>query len=232
MTGREVMRREELERPYRHPYRVMVGGTAREPAFRQAVARLAILPAVLTALVGLADPGAALPTAAVAAAFVLLCALLLLARTTLQVHAITRRWDARTELEDVRRRRPHAAEADPGTAHHEFAVTVEDDGVLAVWRLRPLALGVQAAGDEVLVLGRPCYAATVVEEHPFDPHDAAHAAEQLAEAQARAAELEQRAIEAAHRRLGEAEAADVLALETSSTAAALQHLTGQRRERP
>ena len=50
----------------------------------------------------------------------------------------TRGWKARTELGDVRARRPHAPEHDPDVLHDEFAVAVDDDGYLHTWRFRPL----------------------------------------------------------------------------------------------
>jgi hypothetical protein len=131
------------------------------------------------------------------------------------------------ELAAVRRRRPHAAEIDHELAHSEYAVSVDEAGQLVTWRFKPLAANETAPGHALLITGRPRYAAVAVDEEPYDPVDAARAAEQLAEAQQRAARLEVAAVERARQGLEEAETAAVLEQESRSTAAALRGITGQ-----
>jgi hypothetical protein len=219
--------RAELLRPYEHPYREFVPAVWREARTGR------------TALIGgAALVGGSVATAAtdfdlwaVAGTFAALVALWIVLRVTLEATVViwrfSRPWDERSELGTVCARRPHAGEADPELVHPEFAVTVEETGQLLVWRFRPLAVMEVAREGEVLVPGRPRYAADVVEERPLDP-DPARAAEALAETQERAAQLEAEAREAARQGRIDAAQRRELEQETSSTAAALQHLTGQR----
>jgi hypothetical protein len=155
----------------------------------------------------------------------LLWTLLVAARTTVRgardVRRLGRAWDEHSELGDVRARRPHAPERDRELAHDEYAVTVEDDGRLFVWRFSPLAVTRPVPDGHVPVPGRPRYAATVVEQRDLSP-DPARAAERLADTQEHAARLEEQARARASER-------HELQTETSSTAAALRHLTGQSR---
>jgi hypothetical protein len=138
-----------------------------------------------------------------------------------------REWDQPSELGTVRASRPHAGEIDEALAHDEFAVTVEDTGHFLIWRFTPLSVVTASAPGEVHVPGRPRWSADVVEEHPLVP-DAARAAEQLVEVQQRAAQLEAEARETARERAIASERRRELERETSSTAAALRHLTGQQ----
>ena len=87
--------------------------------------------------------------------------------------------------------------------------------------------GERPARSSVLITGKPRYEAVKVRTDRFDPDDAAVAAEQLAAAQERAADLEAAAIERGRAELVEREAALDLAVETRSTAAALRRITGQ-----
>jgi hypothetical protein len=140
----------------------------------------------------------------------------------------TRTWHPRGgELERVRARRAHAGDADRDLAHDEYAVSVDDRGDLITWRFTPLAFDAAAPAGAQLVPGVPCYAAREVGRAPFDPQDAARAAEQLADAQAAAARREAEAAAAARRALAGRRHAAELAQETRSTAAALRRHTGQ-----
>ena len=138
----------------------------------------------------------------------------------------TRGWKGRTELGDVRARRPHAPERDPDVLHDEFAVAVDDDGYLHTWRFRPLDARERSGPSELEIPGRPRYAASPVEEVAFDVRDAGRAAEQLVEAQERAAEREASSARAAGEAAGQAAER---AAEAHGTAAALRRMTGQDR---
>jgi hypothetical protein len=228
--AREVIRRDELEEPYARPYRTLVPRAITPMRPR----------ATLTVGAGAAVAGGAASLflgsgVAIFGLLVLVLAIGVVAWWALvaarEVFRLTRVWAEPNVLEDVRRARPHRGNADPAIAHDEFAVTVEDDGLLCVWRFRPLPVWDNGAPDEVRVPGRPQHTARVVDELPLHPRDQVRAAEQLAAAQDRAAELEAEAIADAHRRLARQEARAELEAETASTAAALQHLTGQRRSR-
>jgi hypothetical protein len=131
------------------------------------------------------------------------------------------------ELGRVRARRPHAAEADPEVVHDEYAVAVDDGGELVTWRFTPLAATAEAPEGTVLVRGTPCHAAEVAGTRPFAPADAALASEQLADAQAQAAELEAAAAQAVRERLLDRAGVAELAAEARSTAEALRRHTGQ-----
>ncbi|MBJ7330912.1 MAG: hypothetical protein JHC95_13505 [Solirubrobacteraceae bacterium] len=145
------------------------------------------------------------------------------------IRKVTRDWDQPSELTEVRRNRPHAGERDPDLPHDEFAVTVEETGHLCLWRFRPLAIGESVDADSVLAPGRPMYSADVIAEREFDAQDASVAAEQLAAAQEDAAARERDAITEVQQLAVEAARHAELSAETKSTAAALQHLTGQHR---
>lgn len=149
----------------------------------------------------------------------------LLVTSTVTIRDYTSAWDRPGELVEVRRRRPHAGERDPDLVHDEFAVTVEDEGEIWVWRFRPLAADQPADPERVLVPGRPRYDAEVVAVTEFEPADAAISAELLVKAQEDAAQRERDARDAVLRdaeRLDERE-------ELRTTTAALRHLTGQAR---
>jgi hypothetical protein len=144
---------------------------------------------------------------------------------------LTRSWHRRTDLGVVRARRPQAGEEDPELAHDEFAVTVEEDGHLVVWRFRPLSVTEEPDDRELEIPGRPRYAASPVGHEQFDVQDAARAAEQLVAAQERAAARESAAAAAADHAADDAGRLADLEIETRSMAAALQRITGQRTRR-
>jgi hypothetical protein len=144
---------------------------------------------------------------------------------------LRREWRKKSELGTVRRKRPQAGSEDPDIVHDEFAVTVEDAGYLVTWRFRPLAVTDFPTDAEIEVPGRPRYAASPIEQRAFDALDAARAAEQLVEAQERAADRERAAVGGAENARVDAERRAELAVEAKSTAAALQRATGQRSRR-
>lgn len=77
--------------------------------------------------------------------------------------------------------------------------------------------------------GSPKYAAAPAETVPYDPRDAARAAEQLFDAQTKAAERERDARREAEDAWAMREQARELSAESASTGAALRRLTGQDR---
>ena len=131
------------------------------------------------------------------------------------------------ELADVRRRRPHAADEDPQLAHDQYAVAVGENADLVTWRFTPLPADVNPPAGAVLITGKPRYAATALLDRPYDPVDAARAAEQLADAQQEAAAREQAAIALAARGIEDARTARELEAEARGTGAALRRITGQ-----
>jgi hypothetical protein len=137
------------------------------------------------------------------------------------------RTESRHELASVRKRRPHAGEADPDLAHAEYAVAVGDDGDLVTWRFRPLAANESQRAADRLLTGKPCYSAAAVDHTAYDPVDAARAAEQLADAQQAAAALEKAAIERTARQLEDRRREREIEVESRSTGAALRGITGQ-----
>jgi hypothetical protein len=218
-----VLRRELLA-PYDHPYRLEAWLTWRTQPTLRGQAKLAGVLVVGGAIGAIALSPLLLLTVAVGALLAAFSGTLLAALTFASVRRTKRAWRQKSELGTVRERRPHAGARDPELAHDEFAVSAEDDGRLVTWRFRPLALSKDAHDGEVEVPGRPRYAASPVADEPFDAEDAARAAEQLVLAQDRAAELEEAAADAAR------DGAE-RAIETRSTAAALQRATGQRSRR-
>jgi hypothetical protein len=219
--------RAELLAPYLHPYREFVPRIWSD-AHMQRVGLVGGVSAVGGSLATAATGSVGWVMLGLIPAFVALMIFLrVTAEAALVVWRFSRPWDERSELGTVRLRRPHAAEADGSVLHDEFAVTVEDTGHLYVWRYTPLAVMDDAPAGEVVVPGRPRYAAAVVEQRPLDP-DPAPAAEQLAEMQALAAQYEVRASDDARAAALDAGRRRELQAETSSTAAALKHLTGQQ----
>lgn len=222
--------RGELTYPYRHPYRQYV-----PLLFHTTNARHVLLGGGAV-VVGSGALAAATGDAEwlLGGVVAVLVTLLLMARWVAEVAFVVRRfsrgWDEPSELEAVRAQRPHRAERDEEIVHDEYAVTAEDSGHLFVWRFRPLSVDADPAPGELLVPGRPRHAAAVMEERPLEA-DAARAAEQLVEAQEEAARLEAEAREDAVRRRVEAIERGELERESASTAAALQHLTGQDQPR-
>lgn len=222
-----VVRRDALTEPYRHPYRFWLPEVWR---------RTHCTPLAVAAVLCLAGGGALEQSSSSTSGWLGLGIFLALLGAIAVVQAmvsgawhiwrVTRTWRGGGELERVRRARPHAGARDPDLAHDEFAVTVEETGHLAVWRFRPLEVYDEVPDGEVLVPGRPRHAAAIVSEVGFHPHDTAVAAAQLAEAQDAAAEFERRARDRAAR-IAAADA-DVDG-DRRSVAAALQHLTGQAR---
>ncbi|HEY6761276.1 MAG TPA: hypothetical protein VI318_17390 [Baekduia sp.] len=232
MATDPVPRRDVLMGPYRHPLRHCAAAVWR--SVRELRSMLVV--AGLCAAVGVAAGVAvgAIILALMVAVGVLIAIYVLLAwgwLTVRETWRLVRSWRRRSELADVLARRPQAGTEDPELAHDLFAVTVEDDGRLLTWRFRPLTIGADPGADEIEVPGRPRHAARGIEDRAFAADDAARAAEQLIEAQERAAEREAAAAAEAHRAVEASRLSDDLLLETRSTAAALQHATGQRRRR-
>jgi hypothetical protein len=224
-------RRHELEAPYRHPYRLAAAEAWRSTPALRGQAKLA------GALVVTGTAGALTlePLLVMLVAVGLLLGLFdLLALGTWTLSGALQRlrhWRQKSELRAVREHRPHAGDADAELAHHEFAVSAEDDGWLLTWRFRPLRIDEVLDEDEIEVPGRPCYAAKVVEDRPFDAADAAVAAGQLFAAQERAAAMELDAIAAGHHGITDESARAEREIEARTTAAALRRATGQDRGR-
>jgi hypothetical protein len=231
MAQERVVERRELMVPYRRPARHVVRVLWRgNPQMRWRLSLTAVfLVATAAGAVASVQPlfGIGVIGAAVGG-FASMPWLGSIAEHTLRLR---REWRRKSDLGPVRRRRPHAGEADPDLAHDEFAVSAEEEGWLVTWRFRPLAIGDFPTADEIEVPGRPRYAASPVEQRRFDVRDAARAAEQLVEAQERAAQRERAVIAALHDRRAAAALEADLAVEARSTAAALQRATGQRRAR-
>ena len=228
---RQPVLRSELAAGYDRPYARWLPLALRANAVPQRVAVTAAL-AVATLVAVLATDGV-LPaflgavTMLTALATVLWAAWATLAGVQV-IRGRTRDWHPRDgELERVRARRNHRGEADRELAHDEFAVSVDDHGELVTWRFTPLAYDAPRPRDAELLPGSPCYAARELERTPFDPSDAAHAAEQLADAQVAAARREAAAVAQAREALAKQRRAEELARETRSTAAALRRHTGQ-----
>lgn len=228
---REIARREELSYPYEHPYRRSIPRAwSKTHAARTGIGGLvaaaaSVLATLFSGEVGWLGPGLAVMCAASA------WSLWGTTSAALQIRSRTLGWDQGGTLRSVREQRPHAVDADPDLAHDEFAVTVEETGEFWVWRYRALHVDELPTGDEVLVPGRPQWAAKVVDGVSFSGADAASAAGQLAEAQQRAAALETHARTRAHALVDASAHAHEIEAETASTAAALRHLTGQRGRR-
>ena len=129
---------------------------------------------------------------------------------------------------DVRARRPQAGAEDPELVHDEYAVAVGDDGRLVTWRFRPLPVREHPGRDEIEIPGRPRYAASPVDDVPFDGRDTVRASDQLVLAQDRAAEREADAVAIVRAALAAEAAHAELVAETLGTAAALRRTTGQR----
>ena len=219
--------REELLHPYLHPYRKFLPVAMREAhvARTYTVAGAAAVGGFgATALTGSPLWGF---LGVVVTLYLLALVLKAVLEATVVIYRFSKPWDDTSELGTIRARRLHAGEHDRELVHPEYAVTVEDTGHLWIWRFDPLPVMDVAPPGTVLVPGRPRYAASMVEERAFDP-DATRAAEELVEAQERAAELEQQARDAARRQLSDAAQRREIDEETASTAAALKHLTGQR----
>lgn len=227
--AREVLTREQIELPYRHPYRYWMPHAWRLCAGNYTAATGGTIAGALATAGVVMDATPAVGMAAAILAATLGVLGYWMGKGALIVWRRSSGWDRPSELGRVRAQRPHASERDPEVSHDEFAVTVEESGELWIWRFRPLPIHEPEDPGEVLVPGRPEHTAVVMEHMPFDPRDAGRAAEQLAEAQSRAADLERNAARAAVRRLSAQREALELEAEAKSTAAALQHLTGQQR---
>jgi hypothetical protein len=221
--------RAELERPYRHPYRAAALAAAGERRGAAALSGVLLAGGTIGALA--ASPLLWL-TAAVGALLAVAFAIALAWVTVRDGTTALRRGRRRSELGAVLAARPHAGEADRDVVHDAFAVTVEDDGRLLTWRFRPLGVDERVhedLDDEIEVPGRPRPAASIGAPPGCAAGAAPPPAEQLVEAQERAADRERAAADAAGR--GE------LAIEARTTAAALRSATGQdarprRRSRP
>src|SRR3954453_11179767 len=224
------MTRDELMAPYAHPYRHALAEAWRS----ERELRRATLWIVGSGLVGAAGYSAGITLMGLLAGLlaVLWPVLLVLwvVVTGREGYRLIRSWGRRTELGDVRARRPQAGTEDPVVAHDEFAVSVEDDGCLVTWRFRPLLVSEDPTDDETEVPGRPRYAALPIDEQPLDPDDVVHASEQLVAAQSQAARREAARAAAAQLTFDDDDERARLATETQTTVAALQRVTGQRRD--
>ena len=221
--------RDELMAGYEHPYRrwLPISWEYERAPQKIAVAAAICLGAAIADRIDGPDP-TPLIMAMLIGAGVLTWFAWVTVNAALIIHSRIRDWEASDhELAGVRERRPHAAEADPELAHDEYAVAVGEAADLVTWRFRPLAAHVDLPPDAVLISGRPRYAAVPVIDEPYDPVDAARAAEQLAAAQQHAAEIERAAIERAARGLEEARSERELEAEARGTGAALRRITGQ-----
>jgi hypothetical protein len=227
----EPVLRAELAAGYARPYARWLPLALRANAVPQQLAVTAAL-AVAAIVAALATDGALVTVltafAVLAAAVTAVWAVWTTLVGVQVIHGRIRDWRPRGgELERVRARRGHAGEADRELAHDEFAVSVDDAGDLVTWRFTPLAYDAAPPRDAELLPGTPCYAAREVGRTPFDPEDAAHAAEQLADAQDAAARREAAAAGEARRALVAQERAAELEREARSTAQALRRHTGQ-----
>jgi hypothetical protein len=221
--------RQQLMAGYAHPYRRWI-----PIAWQHERAHVSVPIAALVALgVFTADaidgPDPILLTAGLlVAAAVLVRTLWITFNAALIIGNRIRDWEESDhELDAVRRRRPHAADADPELVHAEYAVAVGEHGDLVTYRFKPLAANQEAPSRAQLLTGKPRYAAFDVGASPYDPVDAARAAEQLAEAQERAAALERAAIERAAQGLEDQRNAQEIEWESQTTGAALRGITGQ-----
>jgi hypothetical protein len=221
-------RRQDLEAPYRRPFRLVAAGTWRAQGRlrRDSYVALAVIAA---GAIGAVTVSPVLWILAGAGAMVGAFALVGWTAAVLRESwRLRRAWGQKSELRSVLHARPHAGTEDPELAHDLFAVTAEDDGWLLTWRFRPLRVGEHVDEEtEVEVPGRPRHAARVVTERRFDAHDAALAAEQLVAAQEDAAAREARAAAAVHGGIEDADRRAELAIEARTTAAALRRATGQ-----
>ena len=221
--------RGELMAGYEHPYRrwIPVAWDYEHAPRTVVIAAAACVAAAVADRIDGPDP-IPLTVALLAGAGVLAWVAWVTLNAALIVHSRIRDWeDSEDELAEVRRRRPHAGDADPVISHDEYAVAVGDDADLVTWRFRPLPAHVDLPAGAVLITGRPRYAATPALDRQYDAVDTARAAEQLAEAQQEAAALEQEAITRAVRGLEEATTARELEAEARGTGAALRRITGQ-----
>lgn len=222
----EIIRRDDLEEPYRHPYRFWL-----PQVWRRSYGTPVTIAGVLCVIGGAileqtSDVDGWLVLAVLLALLGAIAVLQFMAKGAWEIWRVTRGWGQGGELERVRRSRPQAGERDPDLVHDEFAVTVEDSGYLYVWRFRTLEVYDAYPEDEAAVPGRPRHTAKVVTEIALDPHDTAVAAAQLAEAQDMAAEYERRARD----RVAQVASQDrEVEADRRAVAAALRHLTGQAR---
>ena len=228
MREEHIAERHMLMAPYEHPYRYALVQTWRHQRELRNATALAVALGVAGAIgagAGVELLGLLAGVGSMLGCVVVLLWLVAIVRTGWR---LTRSWRQETELAVVRARRPHAGSEDPDVAHDEFAVTAEGDGRLLTWRFRPLLISDHPGELELEVAGRPRYAASIVDETPFDVHDTVRAAEQLVSAQAEAARREAASAAAARATLEQARDDAELATEAMSTAAALQRATGQR----
>jgi hypothetical protein len=220
-------RRQELEAPYRRPFRLVAAGTWRaRPRLRRDT--YGALTVIVAGAIGAVTVSPVLWILAGAGAMIGAFALVGWTAAILRESwRLRRAWGRKSELRSVLHARPHAGSEDPELVHDLFAVTAEDDGWLLTWRFRPLAVHALPEDDEVEVAGRPRHAARAVSERRFDPRDAALAAEQLVAAQEDAAAREARAAAEAHGGVTDADERAALTIEARTTAAALRRATGQ-----
>jgi hypothetical protein len=225
----EPLTRQELIEGYRHPYRRWIPvALDYERVPRKVAVAAALCAAALAAdRIDGPDPLVVVMMLCIALGVVAYGAWVAF-RAALLIHARTQDWQAdEDELAAVLRARPHADDADPLIAHDEYAVAVGDHGDLVTWRFLPLRANENPPRRMRLVAGTPRYAAEPHLRAPYDPVDAARAAEQLADAQQAAAALERDAIERAAHGIEAALTARELEIESRGTGAALRSITGQ-----
>jgi len=188
------MLRADLLAGYERPYARWLPVAYRANNVPQAATASAVMvAATLVSAVALRD-GAPVSLLVLTALVVVLSAIWTAWTTLVAVQVIRQRiadWTpVDSELARVRARRAHAGDADREVVHDEFAVAVDDGGQLVTWRFRPLPADRTAPQAAVVLPGAPTYVALEAGRTPFEPADAVRAAEQLAEAQERAAALE------------------------------------------
>jgi hypothetical protein len=222
--------REEVLAGYRRPYVRALPHALRSQWLALAVSVTTVLAVAAAggALAGWEGASVMLALAIVAAITAALGALWGIANGVAVVRRRTEDWHGDGgELSEVRARRPHRFDADAEIAHQEYAVAVSDDGDLITYRFTPLHAHEPVSAGAVVVPGVPRYESRPIERTPYDIHDTARAAEQLAAAQTRAAELELDAARHAREDLELDGAARELMRESRSTADALRGATGQ-----
>jgi hypothetical protein len=225
----DLVRRSELMATYAHPYRRVLPAVLGGYGVHRTVALALLLTTAGVALSLAADYDGVLYAAIAALVATLGFASWATAKGVLMIRERTAEWRPRpSELARVRARRPHAPEADRDAAHHEYAVIVgDDDGLLVTYAFIPLAAYEPVSPAGILIAGTPRYEAVEHSVTPFDPLDAARAAEQLAEAQDAAARLEAAAVERTLTDLQVDDEARALVAEARGTGEALRGITGQ-----
>jgi hypothetical protein len=230
---REPISRAELLDSYAHPYRRWLPVALKGYGVHY-LAGLTVLAAVAGLVGTLADAGfadAALSIAMFGVVAIVCVSLWALVHGVRIIRDRTWQWrsDRGDDLAEVRRLRPHAADADAEVANVEYAVSVEENGEFVTWAFEPLLASDDWDEEAVLITGVPRYEARAVERVAYDPTDQARASEQLVEAQQKAAVLEADEIVRTRLELEQDAAARELMTESLATGDALRGATGQRR---